>query len=256
MSRTIGISLAGGGARGIAHIGVLQALEEHGISPQFVSGSSAGAIAGVLYAAGYSPQEMLTIFKEASLLKLFRVSMPTVGLTDLNYVSEELAKYIKEDDFAILPKQFFVCVTNMSKGCYEIFDQGPLFEAVVASSSIPILFKPCIINEKSYADGGLLNNLPIEPLEDRCKVVIGVNVTPINPVENSQNLLQIGYRTLDLVMWANVQERLQRCDVVIEPATAKYKLFEIDKADEIYQAGYEAAMAAMQIGRASCRERV
>ncbi|MFK7969076.1 MAG: magnesium/cobalt transporter CorA [Bacteroidia bacterium] len=243
MNQQIGISLAGGAARGIAHIGVFQALEEHGISPTHVSGASAGSIVGALYAAGKTPGEMLRIFKSTSLLKLFKPSVSTLGLTDLGTIKEILAEHIDIDSFSALQRQLFISVTNMSKGRFEIVSTGPLFETVCASSSIPILFKARQKGQDLYVDGGLLNNLPVEPLRERCSLVIGVNVTPIEGRTDLDDLMTIGYRTLDLVMWANVKPRLEQCDVVIEPATAEVALFDVDKADEIYQLGYDAAKA-------------
>ncbi|MEO0470996.1 MAG: patatin-like phospholipase family protein [Bacteroidota bacterium] len=246
MRHPLGICLAGGGARGIAHIGVLQALEEHGIVPEAISGSSMGAIVGALYAAGHSPQEMLTILEESSLLKLFKISLPTLGLTDNTYIIELLQKYIPEDDFSALQKTLFVCVTNLSSGRTEMIHEGPLSEIVAASASIPILFNTKQIGKDQYVDGGLLNNLPVEPLKATCKKVIGVNVTPVAYIEEEvSGLINLGYRTLDLVLWANVESRLRQCDVVIEPDTARFHLFELNKAEAIYQAGYEAAMAEL-----------
>lgn len=245
MKHEIGISLSGGGARGIAHIGVLQALEENGIFPSVISGASAGAIVGVLYAAGKTPMEILDIFQNSSLLKLFKVSLPTIGLTDNAYIKEILAEHIQTDDFSALEKELHISITNLSRGETELIHQGQLFEIIAASASIPILFKSREIRGDLYADGGLLNNLPIEPLRNTCRYLIGVNVTPIYYESDLSNLLQIGYRTLDLVMWSNVEPRLKQCDFVVQPATDTYGFFDIHKTEEIFNLGYEAAMEAM-----------
>lgn len=245
MKHKLGISLSGGGARGIAHIGVLQALEENNIYPEAISGASAGSIVGSLYAAGKTPQEILSIFQNSSLLKLFKFSIPTVGLTDISYIKEILAEHIPQDNFVSLEKELFISVTNLSRGEYEIRQQGELFEAVATSSSIPILFKSRTQNGDLYADGGLLNNLPVEPLRERCKYVIGVNVTPILYESDLSNLVRIGYRALDLVMWSNVEPRLQQCDLVIQPAADTYGFFDIHKTEEIFNLGYESAMESM-----------
>ena len=245
MDNKIGISLAGGGARGIAHIGVLQALEENGISPAYVSGASAGSIVGALYAAGIAPGEILRIFKETSLLKLFKPVLPTAGFADLGSIAEILAEHIPIDSFESLEKKLFICITNLTKGRFEIASEGSLFEMVVASSSIPLLFKARVINGDYYVDGGLLNNLPVEPLIETCDYVIGVNVTPIDSTEDLSSIVGIGYRTLDMVMWANVESRLRQCDVIIEPNSANFGLFDVGKADEIFQAGYEAGKEAI-----------
>lgn len=246
MNKQIGIALSGGAARGIAHIGVLQALEEAGISPGYVSGASAGSIVGALYAAGKTPGEILRIFKSTPLLKLFKPSISALGLTDLATIKEVLGEHIDVDSFSALQRKLFIAVTNMSKGSSEIISTGPLFETVITSSSIPILFKAREKNGDIYVDGGLLNNLPVNPLKANCKLVIGVNVTPIERrTDISEDIILLAYRTLDLAMWANVRPNLELCDVVIEPATANVPFFDIDSADEIFQLGYEAAKAQL-----------
>lgn len=104
----IGISLSGGGARGIAHIGVLEALLENGIQPEVIAGTSAGSIVGALYAAGKTPEEMLDFVKDSSILRIFRVGLPNKGLASLSYLRERLEEAIPEDNFESLQKHLFI----------------------------------------------------------------------------------------------------------------------------------------------------
>jgi NTE family protein len=243
-SHTLGIALSGGGARGIAHIGVLQALSEAGIHPQAVSGTSAGALMGVLYAAGKSPQEILEIVRETSLLDMFQ---PTwgIGLADLGKAASILSAHIPGDDFSALQKPFYVSLTNLTDGKSEIFSEGPLFEVVLASCSIPLLFRPRTIQEKVYVDGGLMNNLPVQPLKSSCQYVIGVNVTPIDKEKDLNSMRSIAMRSLDLILWTNVSTSLQLCDIQIQPDADGFGLFALERAEEIYQKGYEAAQSQL-----------
>lgn len=245
MRYSLGLCLSGGGARGIAHIGVLQALEEAGIVPDVLAGASAGAIVATLYAGGYPPAEILKVFKDSSLLKLFKVALPTAGLTDNGYIIEMLDKLLDRDDFDCLQKPLFLSVTNLNQGCSEIRHSGSLFEVVAASAAIPLLFKARQIDGNAYVDGGVLNNLPVEPLISCCDRIIGVNVTPIRPLAEVSNMLSVGYRTFDLVMWSSVKPRLAACDVIIEPDASGFGLFELWKADEIYQLGYDTTRAQL-----------
>jgi NTE family protein len=240
-----GICLSGGGARGIAHIGVLRALLEHGLRPGIVSGASAGAIVGALYAAGKTPEEMLAIFKDSSLLRLFRLAVPTGGLADNGYIAELLRGILPADDFSALQVPLYVALTNLSQGRLEIHSGGPLSEVVAASAAIPLLFKPRRIGEDYYVDGGVLANLPVAPLREACRHLIGVNVNPVRPAGPPENLLEVGYRTFDLVLWGNVGPQLPFCDTLIEPETSSYGLFDLHKADEICALGYEAALRQM-----------
>ena len=227
----------------MAHIGVLQALEEEGLSPATVSGASAGALVGALYAAGHSPQDILKVFKESSLTRLFKVGLPGSGLTRNDYLIEVLQELIPEDNFACLQREFHVSVTNMTTGQYEIKSKGELYRILAASASIPILFNGWEVNQELLVDGGVLNNLPVEPLLGRSYPIIGVNVTPILRKENLDGLFDAGYRAFDLVMWGSVEPRLKQCDLVLQPQAQQYALFDVRSIDEIYQLGYDAAKA-------------
>ena len=241
----IGITLSGGGARGIAHIGVLKALEEHHIFPEVISGVSAGSIIGAFYAAGLTPQQMLKIAKSSSLISAFRPRLPFSGLMDLQYLRDLLKEHIGEDDFAILKKPLHVAVSNLNSGKSEILDQGSLYDAVTASSSIPLVFKPVTINGQKYVDGGLINNFPSQALRPFCQHLIGVNVMPIVQLENQEvnSLVEIGTRTFELSIHTNTLPSLKHCDWVIEPtALQDYHIFKFSEAEAIYEIGYQAAM--------------
>lgn len=244
-SNKLGIALSGGGARGIVHIGVLQALEELAIAPNCISGASAGAIAGFLYAAGLSPMEMLSFVEEVSLLKTFRFGLPTKGLADLGYLRGELERLVPHRTFEELEKKLFISIANLNTGLAEIVHSGKVIDYVIASSSIPLIFKPSLINGVTYVDGGLLNNLPVAPLQRECDHIIGVNVLPITEVPNNHvdGLLSIGIRCFEVSIRANIRENLQKCDVVIEPQeVTNYNIFNIRKAKELFEIGYRETM--------------
>ncbi len=246
--QTIGITLSGGGARGIAHIGVLAALEQNDIYPDIISGASAGSIVGSLYAAGKKPFEILELAADMSLWKTFRPSFPFRGLSNLNYLAEQLSERIDEDSFEHLQKKLFIAITNLNKGRVEFINKGELFKIIVASCSIPLVFKAININGDTYVDGGLLRNLPVEPIRGLSDVVIGVNVMP-HVVASSKRLdgfRAIGIRTFDLAIWNNTQTSMFMCDVIVEPKRViKYHVFEFNKVEELYQIGYDAAMDKM-----------
>ncbi len=240
----LGITLSGGGARGMAHIGVLKALEEHAIFPEYISGASAGSIIGALYAAGKSPDQMLKIAKDQSLFKAIRPNIFGTGLANLNYLRQILEENIREDSFDALKKKLYVCVSNLNSGEYEIITSGSLFDAVVASSSIPIVFEPVDMLGSRYVDGGLLNNLPIEPIKENCEITIGVNVMPSGhvPAEEVNSMLEIGIRTFDLVIWSNAKSRMEQCDFIIEPkGVFDHGVFDFGNAERIVELGYEEA---------------
>lgn len=241
----LGICLSGGGARGIAHIGVLKALEEHNIFPQFVSGASAGSIIGTLYASGKSIDEILGIVHDANLFKIFRfVTLGlTGGLANLNYLRDILSQELQTHDFAALPSKLFVCVSNINKGKWSIIKDGNIIDAVVASSSIPLVFEPVEIRGELYVDGGLLNNFPIEPLLVECDMIIGVNVMPNVIKRDISGLRSIAERCVDLVVWNNTETRASQCDILINVDDIEnFGFFDFQKAEQLIDLGYQQTL--------------
>lgn len=235
-----GIALSGGGARGIVHIGVLEALHKYGIRPEIISGASAGALVGVFYAAGMEPLEILEVVKANKLVKMFKWQLPSGGLIDIKKVLSLLENHIPEDNFSSLKKPFYCSVVNLNSGQSEIKSEGKLFQWVLASASIPVIFEPQIIDGFTYVDGGLLNNLPVDCIRDQCRILIGVQVNHNGPEKSISGIKAIAERTLRLAMGQNVKESLTKCDFVIAPTeTRKYNTFDFKKADELFRIGFE-----------------
>ena len=253
VNQEIGLVLSGGGARGIAHIGVLKALNELNIHPSVISGTSAGSIIGVLYAMGLSSQEMINFVGHSNLWKFFRFEWSAGGLSNLNYLKERLIQIGIPPNFEDLQKKLYVTATNLTKGKTEIFHEGPLLETILASCSIPLVFKPVIINGDRYADGGILNNLPASAIISQARRIIGVNVIPLSVDEDKdyQSSMQVVQRCFELFMNANTQPDLIACDVIIEPKVQEFYLFSLPKFNLIHDIGYETTMAqAEQIQKA------
>lgn len=235
-----GIALSGGGARGIVHIGVLEALHKHGIRPGIVSGASAGALVGVFYASGMEPLKILELVKSNKMVKMFKWQMPSNGLIDISKITSLLEQNVDHDDFSALQKPYYCSVTNLNSGLSEIKSEGKLFQWVLASASIPIIFEPQVINGYSYVDGGLLNNLPVDCIRNQCKFLIGVNVNYHGPEDSISGLKAVAERTFRMAVNQNVLESLAKCDFVFEPpATQKFNTFDFKKADELFQIGFD-----------------
>lgn len=235
-----GIALSGGGARGIVHIGVLAALHKYGIYPEIISGASMGALIGVFYAAGFEPLQILELVKSNKMVKMFKWQLPSGGLVDLKKVLSMLENNIETDDFSSLKKPFYCSVVNLNSGHSEIKSEGKLFQWVLASASIPIIFEPQVIDGNTYVDGGLLNNLPVDSIRHQCRILIGVHVNHNGVEDNISGIKAIAERTFRLVMSQNVRESLSKCDFVIDPPeTRKYNTFDFKKADEIFKIGFE-----------------
>ncbi|MFZ4544966.1 MAG: patatin-like phospholipase family protein [Saprospiraceae bacterium] len=241
----IGLALSGGSTRGVAHVGVLKALIENDFEPQILSGTSAGSIVGTLYAAGKTPDEILKFIKQSSLFRVFRPGFPFTGFSDLSYLHERLESFIGEDSFEALKKPIYIICTNLNTGEEVRFFKGSLFKKVVASCSVPLVFKPVEIDGELYADGGIMNNLPSECLRKQCELVIGSNVVPLR-FKSSRSLgtvWGIAQRIFELAPSVNVRQSSRFCDVLIEPTDInQFNFFSLEKTDHLFQKGYEATI--------------
>jgi predicted acylesterase/phospholipase RssA/CRP-like cAMP-binding protein len=180
--RAIGIVLSGGGARGYAHIGALRALDEAGLRADFIGGTSVGALIGALYTTDHSYEDMVQLAEAlSSRRKLLDFTLP---ITSFN-ATRKLTNIYRSlfDDLRIedLWRRFFCISSNLTRAEPVIHEVGPLWEAVRASTAIPVIFAPLLhSNGDVLVDGGILNNFPIDVMRARCEagLVIGIDVAP------------------------------------------------------------------------------
>ena len=237
----IGLVLSGGGAWGFAHLGVIQALNDTGIFPDVISGTSAGAIIGVLYADGHTPEEILNLMNVGSRLDFMRPALPREGLLQINGIIKILKTSLHSKQFKELKIPLFVAATDLNNGKAVYFSEGDLFDPVVASASIPVLFQPVKIDDISYVDGGVLDNLPLKPIENRCRILIGSFVNPIGYMKKISGLINIAERTFMLSMSKEISEKAKKFDLFIAPQELRnFKILDPEKAHELFDIGYIA----------------
>lgn len=242
--KKIGLVLSGGGVRGFAHLGLLKYLDELGIKIHAISGVSAGAIAGVLYAAGYKPDTIFEIMKKSKYFSYSGFSLRREGLFPMEPMKKTLHKLIPDDSFEKLKIKFFVTATDFTNDTAVTFAKGKLIETVIASASVPVIFEPVRINGSVYFDGGLLNNLPVEPLKKTCDTIIGCHVNKIdtNPVKTSKlSKSSILEKCFHMAIEETVYKKGKECDVFIEPQLSDYNMFDTAPAEKIFKIGYEEA---------------
>ena len=236
----IGLVLSGGGARGVAHIGVLKALDEIGVKFSIMSGTSAGAIIGSLYSYGYKPDEIFEIVKNLSIFRSVSPAWAWAGLLKMDGLQILLRKHIPENDFGALKIPLTIAATEIRKGRIHYFAEGELIPAIVSSCSIPAVFNPVNFNGGLYVDGGLLDNLPVLPIRDKCDFIIGSHCNQISPEFDAKNLKVVIERSLLMAISSNTLASRLMCDVVIEPSRMdRFSSFDIGKANEIFDFGYQ-----------------
>jgi len=236
----IGLVLSGGGMRGVAHIGTIKALEEKGIFPTHIAGSSAGAVVGALYAYGYTWGEMLTFFKGIQILDLKKYAINKPGFLDTEKYYTNFKAYLKNDDFNFLKKKLYVTAANIITGKLKTFSKGELIKPILASAAFPGLFAPVKVNDSYYVDGGSLNNFPVELLRKKCDRIIGVYVNgfEIIPFNDLKHMHQILERAFKLKMVEDDKEKFNSCDLVVCPkGLNKYGIFDKKHLDDIFRIG-------------------
>ncbi|NQV17887.1 MAG: patatin-like phospholipase family protein [Armatimonadetes bacterium] len=271
----IGLVLSGGGAKGIAHIGVLKVLEEAGIEVDFITGTSMGSIIGGLYAIGYSAAELEKIILEQDWNELIydRISRRNISLTEKDEREKYAASFpISEgkiglpkglvagqkisaliskltisvhhiEDFNNLPIPFLCIATDIENGKVVILDEGYLPDAIRASMSIPSAFAPIEIEGQLLVDGGLIRNFPVSDIKKMgADIVIGVDVSaPLYTKKELKSLVKIMEQSMSFQGSIATQEERKLCDILISPDIDEYNIMDFENADSLIIRGERAA---------------
>lgn len=242
----IGVALSGGSAKGFAHLGVLEYLEEHDMRPDVMSGTSMGSMMAALYCDGYSPKEIIEIFRGVNFTKMTEWLIPKGGIFGTKGFRQFLASVLRHKRIEELKIPLTIVATDLDHGCSKYFQEGDLVDVITASCSIPVLFKPVEIEGTYYVDGGLFKNLPASVIRNRCKALIGVHVDPKESKEYKKNIFSIAERSFNYIFRANSIPDRKLCDVLIESALlSNVSRFDIDKAPRIAALGYNMARKSL-----------
>ena len=241
----LGVALSGGSVRGFAHAGVFKFLAERGVTPSIVSGTSAGALFGALWADGYSPERALALFSGRSFTHFTRAQIPIRGLLSTEPLRHFLRTHLRAERFEELVHPFCAVATDLDSGTYRVFETGPLADAVRASCSLPIVFNPVQIDGHAYVDGGVTMNLPASVIRPRCDFVLGVNLIPDESglPYAGRHLIDVATRTYRLMFYANSVSEQAYCDALIEsPEFSAFSPFDMSAAECFCDIGYYLAV--------------
>ena len=247
----VALALSGGGALGYAHIGVLQALDEAGIKPVFIAGTSMGAIVGMVYAQGYAGDELYTMVKERRLHTIYRnvhVSLRHVdrGLGSYKHVRKLLSDAAPHDSFDSLAIPFLCVATDIATGDAVARSSGShLCDWVLASGSIPVVFKPQMIEGRYYCDGGFVDNLPACHIPDSCyDVLIGIDLVP-SPLPEQERFFKRHYKADNvygnMILDINSHRGRSCCTALVRPhGDTRYGILDFRHYEILRQRGYDA----------------
>jgi NTE family protein len=236
----IGLVLSGGGARGICHLGVMKALDEFGVKINYLSGTSAGSITGALYSYGYKPDEIINIISSTSLTRTLRIAWKWTGLLSLEGLSQLFLKYIPENNFDALKIPLTIAATDIKKGRIEYFSTGELIPAILGSCCVPAVFNPVELNGGLFVDGGVLDNLPVKAIQDKCDFIIGSHCNFIRSDVDLKNFRTVIERSLLMAISGNTTISKTLCNILIEPPEiGKFSGFDLSKSKDIFDVGYK-----------------
>lgn len=245
----IGLVLGGGAARGFAHIGVIKVLEENGIRPDIVVGTSAGAFVGAFYAAGYDSAALAALADEMKEDQLRDIVWPDRGFVKGDRLQNFVNRRLKNRSIEDLPIRYGAVVTDLHSGATAVFTRGNVGMAVRASSAIPGIFEPVDIGGHEYVDGGLASPVPVQSARDMGADVVIAVVIARRPEDT-----KLIASTTDVVVQAlgimvnNLSNReLRSADVVVRPATAGLASASFTTRADAIEVGASAANAV--IGR-------
>lgn len=235
-----GVVLSGGAYRGVGQLGVLKALLERGIEPDVICGTSSGALNAVLFANGYSPDELFELWVKEPFGKTLHLHFPKFGFLKHSKIGELVKPYLRYERLEELPLPVMLTSACLNDGKQKVFREGNLVQALEASCAFPIIYEPVEIEGRQYVDGGLVSNLPVEPLVGKCERLIGVSVNSIPDKEYLDGLKDIIYRTIWIGIESTVEKTREMCDWVIAPEeTGKYGFLERSALEVFFKVGYE-----------------
>ena len=256
-SKSIGIAFGAGGARGIAHLLMIEALDELGVKPSIIAGSSIGAVVGAFYAAGFSAKEMKGILNQlinpksdsvfdfllkSDIVKMFTMFDPQFirsGFIKGEKFQNYMKNHLKVSKFEELKIPLLIVATDYWKKEAVVFEKGDLIQPIKASYSLPGLFTPVKIKNRILIDGGAVNPLPFDLIMDKCDITIAIDVTAFKAQNESEipPTFDSVFTTYQTMQNSIIKERLKflRPDIYIRPEIFDVRVFDFIKADSIFK---------------------
>ncbi len=249
----VGLALGGGVARGMAHIGVLQALHEENVPVHLVAGTSAGALVGAMYCAGLDPWGMQKAAESLNWRGMVQLKLRRDGLLDAGGLERFILNHVGDQQFQDLKIPFAAVATDLLSGEEVLLSEGRVATAVRASCAFPGIFLPVRLAERTLVDGGLVNNVPTSVVRQMgADVVIAVELNkPRSESRRPRNLLHILLYSLAVLQRPQIAACLSRADVCVQPDLNDYSVVELERLHGLIRVGREATLQAVSQIRAA-----
>ncbi len=246
----IGLALSGGAARGIAHIAVLDTLEQEGIPIHALAGTSAGSVVGALYASGIPLMDIRRILLGAKWKNVLKLAVPKLGLVSSEGIYKFMDSILKGKKFSALQLPFAAVATDLRSGEKVTITTGSVARAVQASCSLPVIFTPTEINKRILIDGGVSSQIPVrsvrEELGARKVIAVDVNYRALESDEFN-NIVKIATHLSALWASRNARDEEKLADVVIQVNARGISLYDLSKSKELLNRGRKATEEKLQV---------
>ncbi len=245
-SGKIGLALGGGAVLGAAHIGVLRAFRESDLQIQAVAGTSIGALIASLYAFGVEPDEIANQAKNMNWLNVTSLTVSKLGLLSNDKIGKLVTDLVGDKNIEDAPSPLAMVATNISSGGHVILDKGPLDQAVCASTCIPGIFKPVEIEGRMLVDGGLVENVPVSPLERMgCRTIVGIDLNANREYQAPDDIVDVLLNAMDIAIDHSAQVQSREAELIIAPNLNAFSRTDAGAIDELIEEGFTAARAAI-----------
>lgn len=246
--RKLGVAFGGGAARGFAHLGVIRVLEEAGVRPDFVAGTSVGSIIGALYAGGLTCDAIVGSVRALDWGDMVQPVFPRRGLVRADKLETRLIELLGERQVEDLETPFAAVTVDLAAGRQHVIDNGPLEKAVRASCSIPGIFEPVMRNDQVLVDGGVLNDVPIDVCQAMgAEVVLAVDLNSDIAIGDApEDIFAVIVATLNVMMKNCRKEPEGGPDVIlVRPDLGGFSYHDLKRIDEMIQRGEGATRKVM-----------
>jgi NTE family protein len=247
----VAVALGGGVAWGVAHVGVLAALDELRVPVSVLCGTSAGSFVGALYCSGIRGAELVRCGEQFSWRDARKINyFPRLGLASNKPMAVYLQRRIGDPTFDRLPIPFQVTATHLRSGRSVVFDQGQVIPAVRASCALPGIFDPVEIDGELFCDGGLLTKVPIAAARRTgADLVVAVSLDGVHPERPTRSIFDVIRRIIDIVMQESRALALNDADIVIRPDLSSFDPMTFEGNTDLIRRGREATLAAFAAWR-------